>query len=336
MKPIRLDWSHFVALSVFLLFVLPAILLLVSYHEVQMFIDYPGGVPPTPPSRDYDHVVLGAPRMQALFGFTAEWGYFDKRSGERYYVITSVTPNGYLARSGFEVGDVPWRRGYYPTGFFEFYEALQKACDGNPSVVTVMRASEMERGNYTKRRISIAPIIGAGAQSPGDWISQLLESQWIADEMHALEEPLIGSLHSEHAFYRFVWLRAFDRSVAVTITKRASGAILTVKALDKPLTVLPTGALPRNLTLNREVELTEDQWYQLNSLSFRGFWACASRDDPNSLDGSTWILEGSNGEDDHRVIVQCNPGDTPSNPFRLFCLRILELSTLDLTRERMY
>ena len=136
MRTICLDRSHFILLSITLLVILPLICAIVFQRDIHLaYTEY-----------------FVAPEMQRQFGYVAEWKTIQ---GMNLYVITSIVPEGLLAKMGFEVGDIPFE---YHSGFQAFYSALQEARDGIPSKLELMREAHVMSGDFTKRTIFVKAI----------------------------------------------------------------------------------------------------------------------------------------------------------------------------------
>lgn len=174
--------------------------------------------------------------------------------------------------------------------------------------------------------------------------------RWYGEPLAAMREPSLlgwGKRPGEEGLqvYRFLWLRSFDRPVAVRVQKERDGkARLFLKILDGH-----DG--DGKLDVEKTKLITDEEWLGLlKQIRASEFWAIATNEQHwyynedgmiagwRMNDGAQWVLEGSVGGSYH-VVARQSPKDgehRTSGKYRDLCMYILKLSDLDLDNERIY
>ena len=171
-----------------------------------------------------------------------------------------------------------------------------------------------------------------------------------SDALTAMKEPSLWARSQQNdektgQAYRFLWLRSFDRPVAIRVENNGPGEIrLFTKVLDGH-----DG--DGDLAIEQTKALSEDQWIGLvKRVSVAGYWGMATSQPIwnyneegqisllGMMDGADWVLEGK-VFDDYHIVNRHSPSDKDHRGlgiYRELCLYILRLSDLDLGGERIY
>lgn len=122
---------------------------------------------------------------------------------------------------------------------------------------------------------------------------------WYTDELEALQEPLLFNLPQD-TVYRFLWLRTYDPSVAISIQKKNERIILIWKMAD-------VNIFSEKLIVNAQKELTLDDWKSFRKfLNQCDFWNMSTQINLLGVDGSRWVIEGvENGK--YHVVDRWSP-----------------------------
>ncbi|HUF03207.1 MAG TPA: hypothetical protein VMM38_03445 [Aridibacter sp.] len=131
----------------------------------------------------------------------------------------------------------------------------------------------------------------------------------------AMGEPSLSCGKREES-YRFVWLRSFDRPVAVRITIASGLADLTAVQLEWRDGIEPGDvALRRHRVLNKKALAEFRRVFsavRFNDLSYE------RRD---LIDGSVWIVESTDGEN-YKVVTRDSPENGPIRELGLYFLAV--------------
>jgi hypothetical protein len=174
-------------------------------------------------------------------------------------------------------------------------------------------------------------VFAEGKSDDGDF-----RARWYASRLRALREPALSENTSANAesMYRFTWLRAFHRPIAIRIIVHSNGTgTLTAKVSDGM-----GGYEPGNLITNSTREIDVKKIRHLRELlRTLDFWNMppepALNDKVAELDGAQWIFEASNKGNCH-VIDRWSPRTGPVRELGLYMMR--KLGQLDIPEKLVY
>jgi hypothetical protein len=154
--------------------------------------------------------------------------------------------------------------------------------------------------------------------------------RWYSKHLSAMGEPRLFEQPDVGETYRFLWLRSFQRPVAVRVSRDGERRTLFVKELHGA-----GGSAPGVVTLNLSRALSAAEWGEfVRLLEAACYWRMPAHDGLWGADGSQWILEGSR-EGRYHVVHRWTPrpGD-----FREACYYLLKISGVGVERmgSRVY
>jgi len=175
--------------------------------------------------------------------------------------------------------------------------------------------------------------------------------RWYFKHLAAMREPaLYNSTRRQNEtrpeIYRFVWLRSFHHPISVRVEKGQGEKVrLVVKELDGK-----GGYATGVLTLDKTKTISDAEWSgSTKGVDECGFWKLPTVEqhwyveDGMTVgwavtDGAQWILEGTKGNEYHVVDRQSPDDDNhrKAGKYRAACLQFLQLSGLDVAKERVY
>lgn len=141
--------------------------------------------------------------------------------------------------------------------------------------------------------------------------------------LRAMAEPAMTAVATRaNKAFRFTLLPSFDRPVMVRIESRADGFVLEAIVLSG------AGGYEPGVVVERVARsLTDAEWRSIEQGAERiGFWEL-EHEISLDFDGSSWLLEGVQG-DDYHCFEQNSPEPGPGDGFRRLCLAFMELSDL--------
>ena len=134
------------------------------------------------------------------------------------------------------------------------------------------------------------PPWGRGSWSPLD--PQDFYRPYYSRHLRAMSEPSLRcGVPVDATVYRFLWLRTFDRPIAVRITESAGRIVLEGVELDGK-----GGYDPGKVAHKVRKEITPDQWWSLRMVvDSAGLWrpTLGTQIGGGGLDGASWIFESS-------------------------------------------
>jgi hypothetical protein len=197
------------------------------------------------------------------------------------------------------------------------------------------------------RRLSLAAILLVVVFSAGGQVNYFPQkvfsadirldqfvSEWYSSKLKILDEPSLLAMAGNHAAetYRFLWLRTFDKPVAVRLKFDADGsAVLLVKVASG------TGGFPDKNThllqnLSRPVSRQQAQAFR-RLLGKTDFWMMSSTVERGGMDGAEWIVEGVK-HDAYHLVVRWSPDQ---GRFRELCMMLaFGLADLKIPKEDVY
>ena len=146
-----------------------------------------------------------------------------------------------------------------------------------------------------------------GAKGSVSEFAWKLKEKWYRKNLKTMKEPSIYEQRSDKKVevFRFLWLRSFDKPIAIRIEKSKLKAKLRVVRLSGA-----GGYDPGRLEYDKTIAITSEQWGRfLKLLAKASFWDTPTdeRPDPQGLDGSQWILEGLTKGKYHVVLIDGRP-----------------------------
>jgi hypothetical protein len=146
--------------------------------------------------------------------------------------------------------------------------------------------------------------------------------RWYAKHLRAMSEPSLFASSSDETLqvYRFLWLRTFDRPVAIRLTVGADGTgTVVAKMLNGH-----GGYAPGTIVVDRSVEANKEQVQKFfKLLADANFWSTETERYSGGRDGAQWIVEGvQNGQ--YHIVDRWSP-DKKDDSYRSLCLYLLEL-----------
>ncbi len=164
------------------------------------------------------------------------------------------------------------------------------------------------------------------AEYTGTWKRR--ETEWYGKHLKAMgERSLLKGYRPDSEVYRFLWLRSFDRPIAVRVEKASSGAMLVMRETDGA-----GGYGAGKIIDTRRIALTQEEWCVFSRLIEKAdFWnQPLELDGDGGHDGAQWILEGVR-ENRYNVVDRWSPVDGES-AIRDACIYLLQLSRIDIDK----
>jgi|GEM_PF-956666 len=115
----------------------------------------------------------------------------------------------------------------------------------------------------------------------------------------AMNEPSLFQQNTNRAteHYRFLWVRTFEKPIAVRVWLDGTNAQLRVIRLGGL-----GGYEPGHIEYDETFSITSDQWKEFQTLLKKtSFWSMNSTEKQGGFDGASWILEGRSGGKYHLV-----------------------------------
>src|SRR5262249_42526043 len=154
------------------------------------------------------------------------------------------------------------------------------------------------------------------------------------------EPPISCGLTDATETYRFLWLRAFHRPIAVRVSRGPNGIRLVAAELTGA-----GGYNPGGIAARTEKSLSGADWGLLSaSLSKASFWNMPTHQAEATFgvdgsqwimvraDGSQWIIEGRRGGEYH-IVDRWTPRDSP---YREVGLKFLKLAGISVPERDLY
>ena len=130
--------------------------------------------------------------------------------------------------------------------------------------------------------------------------------------------------------YRFLWLRTFNKPIAIRIWATADSAQMRVVRLSGA-----GGYDPGHVESDKTVKISSDNWKRFrDSVAKAQFWQMPTKDphEELGLDGSQWILEGRvNGK--YHVVDHWTPS---SGAYYDCCRLLIALSKEQIPHKAFY
>ena len=171
--------------------------------------------------------------------------------------------------------------------------------------------------------------------------------EWANEELAATREPALPTAGKEAAragteSYCFTWLRSFNNPVVVRAVHDRNGTRrIVTKMMDRD-----EKGRSRDLVIDKSKTLNEQQWAGLvERVQASEFWAQPTKEQPQfvlpngnrhvlaKVDGAHWVFEAATANGFH-VVDRHNPPQ--DSKFADLCLYLLELSDIDLSKEKVY
>ena len=173
-----------------------------------------------------------------------------------------------------------------------------------------------------------------------------------------LKEPILFNYYQGHDMYRFLWLRAFNPAVAITLNKDGDKVWLTTKKLDRRVQYIEAGRInispPKgvkvdtvqlnnnyleadsiakyerhgNIIVDKKKNLSIETWNKFEQLlSQCNYWNTPPAETRLLVDGSRWIIE-AHLMNRYWIVERASPKDN----YRKCGEYLLDLS--ELTEDR--
>ena len=151
--------------------------------------------------------------------------------------------------------------------------------------------------------------------------------EWYSSYLFAMKEPLLFNKKLNKEVYRFIWLRTYDKPVAIRIEKGDTYKLFW-KMLDGA-----GGYKPEALILEESKDISDKEWSEFTSLITKSdFFNLPLGRDAMANDKSEWILEG-NAMSKYHVTRQGAPTD---GDFYNACNYLLQLTGLEIPADKKY
>lgn len=171
-------------------------------------------------------------------------------------------------------------------------------------------------------RAEFFPPGALGTEQNTDFVND-----WYSSHLRAMAEPSLWEQREQGRAesYRFLWLRTFNRPIAVRVSfsDSADSAVVTVKVLSGA-----GGYEPGRLVVADTRSLDPTKAEQLRRILDQvDFWSLPTSEENDLLgvDGAQWIVEGLR-DGQYHVVDRWSPDD---GPVRRLGLSFLELARLD-------
>lgn len=152
---------------------------------------------------------------------------------------------------------------------------------------------------------------------------------WYEPHLIAMGEPSIYAGVAQGAQVRFLWLRTFDKPVAVRVWETPQGYWLRAVVLSGK-----GGYEPGRIADVVERPLSEPEWNAvLEKLRAANFTALPSQEDSMGLDGAQWIIE-TNVFGRYHMVDRWSDAQPPG--YHETCLYLLKLAGISVPKDEMY
>ncbi len=152
---------------------------------------------------------------------------------------------------------------------------------------------------------------------------------WYAPHLIAMGEPSIYAGIAQGPQVRFLWLRTFDKPVAVRVWGTPQGYWLRAVVLSGK-----GGYEPGRIADVVERQLSESEWNAvLEKLRAANFMALPSQEESMGLDGAQWIVE-ANVFGKYHLVDRWSGEQSPG--YSAACLYLLKLAGISVPKDEMY
>ena len=157
-------------------------------------------------------------------------------------------------------------------------------------------------------------------------------SSWASNHLIAMKEPSLfapqgGATREE---YRFLWLRTFDKPIALRIWSDGSGAQMRIVRLSGA-----GGYDPGHIESDTTVNVSPEDWRRFRDCIAKAqFWQMPTKESPTELgfDGSQWIFEGRDTTKYH-VVDRWTPR---GGAYADCCRFLITLAKLQIPKDGFY
>jgi hypothetical protein len=157
----------------------------------------------------------------------------------------------------------------------------------------------------------------------------------LAKILRAIGEPslLDAAKNKSSDSYRLLWLRTFNRPIAIRLTIRRDGTGQLMGAEMTGKSGFDLGVV----AITEIVEISQDQMHQFQDLlQTTEYWSMPTADvrlhEERIRDGTEWILEGER-DGRYHVVARTSPRN---GTYRDACLYLLKLSKIEVEVNRVY
>lgn len=154
-------------------------------------------------------------------------------------------------------------------------------------------------------------------------------SAWYGKHLEAMHEPSLWAATARgQTVYRFLWLRTFDKPIAVRVSLVGDHAHLVATRLSGA-----GGYAPGTIETQRERDLPLSDIAKVEAALDAAQFDKLPPRTLGSLDGAQWIIErAKNGT--YRIVDHWSP--EPDDPFTRACNLFLDLAGRDLVVGQVY
>jgi hypothetical protein len=157
-------------------------------------------------------------------------------------------------------------------------------------------------------------------------------SSWASRHLAAMKEPSLFAAQdgASREEYRFLWLRTFDKPIAIRIWSDAPGAQMRVVRLSGA-----GGYDPGHIESDTTMKVSPEDWKRFRDCIAKAqFWELPTKDPKEELgfDGSQWILEGRATEKYH-VVDRWTPR---GGAYADCCHSLIALAKLQIPKDEFY
>jgi len=143
---------------------------------------------------------------------------------------------------------------------------------------------------------------------------------WYSGQLEAMNERPLAALENEDESYRFLWLRAFHKPVAIHVWRAGARYFIVVKRLNGL-----GGYDPGRFDLYWSHSLSEDEWDAFMwRLERSQYWLMPTEEERLMFDGAQWIMEGYR-EGRYHVVDRNSPN---TGAYHEACMYLLRQSGL--------
>jgi hypothetical protein len=157
-------------------------------------------------------------------------------------------------------------------------------------------------------------------------------SSWAPQHLIAMKEPsLFAQEKATREEYRFLWLRTFDKPIAIRIWSDAPGAQMRVVRLSGA-----GGYDPGHIESDTTIKISPEDWKRFRDCIAKAqFWQMPTKqplEEELGFDGSQWILEAREAAKYH-VVDRWSPRE---GAYSDCCRLLVTLAKLQIPKDEFY
>lgn len=158
-------------------------------------------------------------------------------------------------------------------------------------------------------------------------VSDTFVVKWYSDVLFAMREPLLFNKKMNKEIYRFTWLRSFHNPIVITIvnTQYKSFTLFWKEFEREPMN--------GKIIINKSKSIGSMEWMTFRfKIEKCYFWTMGVGRVPVGLDGSEWILEGTD-DTKYKVTTVWSPH---GGKYQNACMYLLSLTDLKIPKNEIY